>query len=170
MADLLRQIFDAITQWPVIAQGVAGSALFAVLSYVGQKLAKNALSSLSKLNQNLRKENLYRELIHRKHLREAGRLNSVLLVSIYQAFGYLARGLIFLALGWFFEGVVPLSLKVGALGFLFYAFRAVLWIDSFTVESKESDLQVWRRIRDVEIEMNGAADEDTLAKLKELEP
>ena len=170
MSDLLKQTFDAITQWPVVAQGAMGSALFAALSYLGQKLARKAFSSFAQFNKNFRKENLYRELIHKKHLQEPDRLQSVILVSVYQAFGYVARGLIFLALGWLFEGIIPLALKIGALGFLFYVFRAVLWVDRFTVDSKESDLQTWRRIREIEIEMNGAPDEDTVAKLKELEP
>lgn len=170
MQEILQQAFEAIKQWPVIVQGALGSALFALLSYFGQMLTRKVVARLAKFNQHLRKDNLYRELFHKKFIRLPGWSDKIMVLSLFQASSYIANGLIFLALGWLFEGVIPLSLKIGLLGFLYYAFRAALWLDRFTVESKETDLQIWTRVKDIEIELYGAAKDDTLAKLKEIQP
>lgn len=170
MAEILQKTFEAVMQWPVIVQGALGSALFALISYVGQRVVKKIVATLAKHNQNLRKENLHRELIHTKFIRMPGRTDRVMIVSMFQASSYIASGLIFLALGWLFEGIVPLSFKIGVLGFLYYVFRAALWLDRLTVEPKATDLQLWTRVKEIETELYGEPKNDTLAKLKELRP
>lgn len=170
MQDILIQAYEAIKQWPVILQGVAGSALFAAISYLGKALTKRAIAYLSKANERLRKDNLFRELFHKKYIRLPGMADSIMILSVFQASSFLASGLIFLALGWLFEGFIPLSLKIGLLGFLYYIFRAALWLDRITVESKETDLQIWERVKEIETELHGAPAKDTLEKLKGLKP
>ena len=95
---------------------------------------------------------------------------NVMILSVFQASSFFANGLIFLSLGWLFEALVPFSLKIGLVGFLYYIFRAALWLERITVESKESDLQLWERVKVIEAELLGAPANDTLEKLRELKP
>jgi hypothetical protein len=168
MHDILIQAYEAIKQWPVLLQGVAGSALFAGLSYLGKTLTKKVIAYLAKANERLRKDNLYRELFHKKYVRLPGMTDSIMILSVFQASSYFASGLIFLALGWLFDGLVPLSLKIGLLGFLYYIFRAGLWLDRLTVEPKETPLQTWERVKEIETELYGVPEKDTLEKIKAL--
>ena len=170
MHDTLIQAYEAIKQWPVLLQGVAGSALFAALSYLGKAVTKRTIAHISKVNERLRKDNLFRELFHKKFIRLPGMTDTIMILSLFQASSYFASGLIFLALGWLFDGLIPLSLKIGLLGFLYYIFRASLWLDRITVESKETDIQIWERVKEIETELQGAPAKDTLEKLKTLKP
>jgi hypothetical protein len=170
MHDILIQAYEAIKQWPVLLQGVAGSALFAGLSFLGKVSTKKVVTYLAKANKTLRKDNLFRELFHKKFIRLPEMTDRILILSIFQALSYAASGLIFLAIGWLFDGLIPLSLKIGLLGFLYYIFRAALWLDRLTVESKETDLQIWERVKEIETELDGAPAKDTLEKLKTLKP
>jgi hypothetical protein len=169
MPEILHQSFEAVTQWPVIVQGALGSALFALISYIGQLLVKRLVVTLAQFNQNLREENLHRELIHTKHILNSEFTDRVMLVSVFQASNYVVSGLIFLGLGWLFDGIVPLSFKIGVLGFLYFTFRAILWLERFNVVSKKTDLQIWSRVKEIETELFGKPENDTLEKLNELQ-
>jgi hypothetical protein len=156
-----RQIFNL----PPIVQGAIGSALFWLVLVLSQK----AIGGFAKFEGVAKKESLWRELIHEKWLRQRlPIMHLVLTVCQYQALSFLTRGAILLGLGLLLTPVSQLFLAIGAAGFLYYAYRALRWLKPFTVEPKESDLQVWQRVAEVETQLFGAAESDTLQRIESL--
>jgi len=150
---------------PPIVQGAIGSALFWLILVLSQK----AIGGLTKFGGAAKKEALWRELIHEKFFRQRlPILHAVMTACQYQALSFFARGAIFLGLGVLASPIFKLSLTVGAAGFLYYTYRALRWLKPYTLESDESELQIWTRIAEVEKELFGAASADTLAKIESL--
>jgi hypothetical protein len=79
------------------------------------------------------------------------------------------RGFVFLGLGLVISSFIPLGNTIGGIGFIYYVFHALSWLKPFTVQSKETDLEIWLRIKEIEMEFYGKPDEDTIKKLAELE-
>lgn len=170
MISEIQLTIEAVKQWPIIVQGAAGSALFAMVSYCGRKITKTLLVKSARYSENIRKENLYRELLQKKYSRVADRGGKVTLIFIYQGLAFALRGLVFFALGQMWQPVFPLSSSIGALGLLYYLFKAVLWVEPYWIEPKTSDIELWLRVKEIEVALNGKAEDDTLEKIRRLSP
>jgi hypothetical protein len=160
-------IFNYITNCHVIIQGALGSALFWLILIIGQHLFNLIGSKFSFINKKYKTEILYIEYIQKK-LTRGKRGHEMVSTCTYQALSYLLRGLVFLGLGFILSNFVPLSNLIGGLGFLFYLFRALGWLKPFYVGEKETELQRWSRIEEIEKELFGLVKDDTKEKLVEL--
>lgn len=168
MGEEIQVGIEAAKQWPVLLQAVLGSALFSLISYLGQILYKSIVGKLSLYNASLRNENLYRELFQKKLIRTSDRSGKVTLTLMYQGFACLLRGMMFFLIGYLFESIIPLSSIIGTIGLIYYLFKAMLWVEPLWIEPKISNMQVWQRVYEIEIALFGEAKKDTLEKLKEL--
>jgi hypothetical protein len=103
-----------------------------------------------------------------KLVRQPGKQDSVLILAIFQAFSFICEGLIFITLGLFMKEIIPIFFLIGVLGFLYYLFRAILWLERVKVENKHTELHTWNRIKEIEIELYGKSNKDTIEKIDEL--
>ncbi|NKW89661.1 hypothetical protein HGG65_08550, partial [Alteromonadaceae bacterium A_SAG4] len=160
-------IFKLITDSHVIIQGALGSALFWLILVIGQYLFSFIGTKITFANAAYKKETLYREYMQRK-LTKGDMRHEIISMSMYQALSYLLRGFVFLGLGFIMSEFIPLSNSIGGLGFLFYLFRALGWLKPFYVGARETDLELWKRIEEIEQELFGSVNDDTKDKLNEL--
>ena len=164
----MPSLIDVVLEWPAIVQGAIGSALFSFILVAGQRLFEWGGTRLAFISSKFKEENLYREYIHKK-VAQGSRRHEMLSMCTYQALSYLVRGFVFLGIGLSLSGFFPLGNTVGGLGFLFYSFRALGWLKPYYVGPAESDLELWNRIKDIELQLFGAIKEDTESKLRELQ-
>src|SRR5262249_51638185 len=129
-------------------------------------LSQRGIDRFARLGSLARKESLYRELMHEKAMRQ--RTDSAMIACVYQALSYFARGAIFLGFGLILASVTPVLLTVGAVGFLYYAYRGLIWLNPMSVEADKSELEVWQRIAEIETKLFGRVDADTTAKIESL--
>lgn len=124
---MLEKLLSAISDWPVIVQGALGSALFASMVYVGQKIATTLNMRAAEVSKKRRKDYLYR--LQLKYGFKAAKDNAIK-TALLSALLYLAardalRGAVWLALGLLTGSFLPVLGAVGFLGALYYWFTAL---------------------------------------------
>lgn len=155
-----------VMDWPPIIQGAIGSAIFWLVLVATQKTIDKSWVRLTKFGHTVRKEVLYQELFHEKLMRQVS--DTPMGACQYQALSYLVRGAIFLGFGLIVAPVMPVFLAVGGAGFIYYAYRAMGWLEPFVMEPNKSMLETWQRICEIETQLYGAAKPDTLTKIESL--
>lgn len=124
---MLSEIFQAITDWPVIVQALFGSALFAAISWAGQRLSAYAAKEYSHRSKKRRIEYLKDQRIKHVAIESGNAQEQILIITgiIYKCARSCVKALIWLVLG--FAGSMYISLLglVGITGALFYLFAAL---------------------------------------------
>lgn len=143
---MLDKLVTVLTDWPVLVQGVLGSAFFWLILMLGQKTAMVVSAKYAATSRKRRESFLVEERL-KYALQEATNTvehTAYLSALLYRAFRHAIRAAIWLTLGLITSSFLPVIGAVGYIGCLYYLFAA------FNVVKGVSN------------------DEDTSAKLKEL--
>ncbi len=161
----MTEIAKIISGWPVIIQGALGSALFWISLKTLNWLLRVIAVIWSKLSQNARREKKRAELIFHKQIRGQDPIGY--LHCIYRALGYLSQALAWTISGMMFSGYLEVFYIVGLFGGLIYVFKAMRWIvPPYKIHDTEEGR--WRKIKELETELNGEASKETNAILSRI--
>jgi len=139
----LLELQQAIQQWPVIIQGALGSALFALIMYLGQKLFAHVNHFISSVSNNSRISELTTEKLKLGMLTFRGEKSAIFAAPlVYRMSRKLLKALIWLVLGLIFGNFSNLLSVVGFLGSLYYLIIALNVVSPYeTSEDSEERLQ-----------------------------
>jgi hypothetical protein len=124
----MQKLIQSLSDWPIIIQGMAGSALFAILMYMGQKAASALPKVVASLSKERRRSYLTNRRIRLEALLNSGNVAASThhaAILWYRASRDLIKALIWLTLGLMFEGVLGIFGVVGYLGCLYHLFFAL---------------------------------------------
>lgn len=158
----MAEIANIISEWPVIIQGALGSALFWISLKALNWLLRLIAVIWSKFSNNAKKEKKRAELIFHKQIRSQNPIGY--LHCIYRALGYLFQALAWIISGMMFAGYVEVFRIVGMFGGLIFVFKAMRWVVP-PYEIHDTEEGRWRKIKELEIELNGEASKETNAIL-----
>ena len=149
---MLDRLIAAIIDLPVIVQGAMGSALFALLLLIGQKIsaslgAWHSQSSKSRKEQALIDEMAVLSGIAATDIRTSTHYT---LIVLYRASRHVVRALYWLTLGLLFGSTISVFGIVGYLGCLFYLLQALRLVQG---KSKEEIDGVQTRLAQVKEEL-----------------
>ncbi|HDY7531198.1 TPA: hypothetical protein RQJ59_004557 [Vibrio vulnificus] len=120
-------ILETITAWPVIVQGALGSALFALISYIGQAVVKFTYAKwaiYSKYSNEVlasQKAGLIDSYLNKNTQKTA----SILSIMMFSSLHYLMKAILFVAFGLIADSALPVFGVVGyTIGFI-YLFKAM---------------------------------------------
>jgi hypothetical protein len=123
----MKDMLSAIQDWPTILQGAAGSALFALLLFIGQRIAGVLPQAFSRLSAKRRSSYLRSRLFRLRARKATDPAEKAALMSglWYRASRDLIKAMIWLTLGLMFSGVVGVWSLVGYLGCVYHLFFAL---------------------------------------------
>lgn len=121
--ELMSEIIVAITNWPIILQGVLGSALFWVVLELGQRGTRRMMGRFGKDKQTA---NWFAAAAHSLPAGEA--LEQARFVCLYGATHYAAKGFIVAILSVALAGFVQVIAIVGFLISGYFFFRALSFV------------------------------------------
>ena len=124
---MLDRFITAMTDLPIIAQGALGSALFAVLMFMGQRIVAWASSRWSRLSKARRRVFLIDETVRYQVLAQesVADKSAFLLLLLYRGSQSLVRALVWLVFGLLFGSLESVLGVVGYLGSVYYLFRCL---------------------------------------------
>ena len=137
----IEVIIKTITEWPVIIQGALGSALFAFISYIGNKMIKHLYFIWNKYSkENAEILDSHKQGLIEAHLeRDFVELNNVMTVMIFCSLHYLMKATLFVSLGYMAESFIPIFGVVGYfIGFTFL-FKAMTYSPHLKFLGKSDD-------------------------------
>lgn len=124
---MLEKIFSAATDVPIIIQGMIGSALFALVYFLGQKLYAYGKNILTKQNKIRRRRYLVEE-IAKFHIATAdndSKRVAFMTLLIFRSLRSLFMALLWLTLGLSFSSSGLVLDKVGYLGAIYFLFQGL---------------------------------------------
>lgn len=147
----MEKIIESIQNWPVIFQGALGSALFAAVLFVGQKIFTYFAEVFHAKSKKLRAKQLKEQLIRLRAISAKDYNERAFYASLLwlRASRYVVKALIWITLGLLFDYFIkPLGFVgfVGAIHYLFFALNIVKGI------SYEGDIP--SKIAEIKKEMN----------------
>jgi hypothetical protein len=124
---MLDRLVTAITDLPVIVQGAMGSALFAVVLYVGQRAVGLFSSKLIASKRDRRKRYLADELmkIGVAAAADTGDRMFFLGMVLYRCARYVVAALLWLTLGLIFNSAIAVFGIIGYIGCIYYLLQSV---------------------------------------------
>jgi hypothetical protein len=136
MSELVRTIQD----WPVIIQGALGSALFALLMYVGEKLFSAVPAIFSKLSHKRRRSHLINQVLRLRAIASKDPIQKAYFPSMlwYRASRDVIKALIWLTLGLLFSEVSVFRV-IGFIGCLYHLFFALEVVKAIKADGGEID-------------------------------
>ena len=119
-----QSLFTAITDLPVIVQGALGSALFALVLWLGQKAFRTTMARITKFNRARRIDYLADEIatLHCLKGDDLSKRGVFVSLLVYRSLRNTARAFLWLTMGLIASAVVPVFGIVGYLGALYYFF------------------------------------------------
>jgi hypothetical protein len=148
----MRALIDQILQWPVILQGVLGSALFSVILAIGGFLLRRFRTGWHGFSRRRRLDSLQAEAMRYQALlsEDASNMTVTLVGLMYEALPKIIRALVMICLGLIFGSIVPVFGIVGFAIALFYLFSAATIVRS--LDETKSDLKAELTRIEAEIE------------------
>jgi len=150
----MSTIIETIQNWPVIIQGALGSALFALVMYLGEKVFSAAPALASRLSRTRRRSYLITKAIRLRAKTSKDPLAKAYYPAMlwYRASRDVIKGLIWLTLGLIFTNMVGVFGVIGHLGCLYYLFFALEVVkpikgDSASIEAQLVEIN--QRLKDL---------------------
>ena len=145
------QLITAITDLPVILQGALGSALFALMLYIGQRLSTFVSRQYAQSSKQRRRRLLVEQQIKYNvlHANDFAARNAFVSLLIYRACRSLFKALIWLTLGLIF-GFFGF---VGYIGCLYYLFQG---LNTVTRAEKVDD--IGKKLQEIQDELASLGD------------
>jgi len=150
----MNNIIETITAWPIIVQGALGSALFALISFLGQKAVKFLFSKWEKYSKQNNKvlDSQKIALIQGYINNDQKLINHVLSIMVFSSLHYLMKATLFVGLGLVAESLLPVFGGVGYfIGFI-YLFKAMSYSPNIGYLSKKSPTELEGIIKELEAE------------------
>lgn len=146
----MEKLITSVQDWPVIIQGALGSALFALVLFVGQKVASYFLDTFRANSRQSRIRQLKEQLIRLKALKakdhsERGYYASLLWL---RASRHVVKALIWLTLGLAFNSTLGVLGVIGFMGAIYYFFFALN-----IVKAIHYDGDITQKIEEIRAEM-----------------
>jgi len=156
-------LIDAISNWPVILQGVIGSAIFWLILEMLKLATKWLPQTLGYVSKRVEKEILLREWIYRKFTSRNGFINNIqgYLITFDHVFRYLITGLLFACIGILVAGAGKLVFGIILAATIYYLLRALAWLTPKKEWMGDTLSNHWKRVATLEKMFFGKLDEDT---------
>lgn len=171
---MFRHFFQVVSSWPVVLQGVLGSAVFwaglGALKLVG-KLALRTVDGTTSVISRKRK---FQEYIYRRYTSRNGLFNNVVgtYTMMTRAFQGLLVGLIFLCVAFFLAGMYPFPAfyAVCLVGAIIYFGSGLMWLAPSPSWTHEDNYAHWVRVAQLEKELFGSVEEETEKMVTQFAP
>lgn len=124
----MREFIDAILQWPAILQGLLGSALFALISFVGERVLRRLGPLASKVSLESRKYRVLVDMARHAGFRKGVSTQVTILFAamlVLEAMRFIVRALLMICLGLMTTDIVPTFGFVGYAMAVYYLLKAV---------------------------------------------
>jgi hypothetical protein len=151
-------LIEVILEWPVIVQGGLGSALFALIFFIGQKITALAANSVSSYSVKAKEEQLnilWQQYAGLKAFLDGDKQqsSSYMIGLIYQAIRFLFTGLIWLSLGLMLNSFIPTLEIVGFMGFIYYMFKGLNCVQKVdkTVDPSEKMSEISIQLKELQL-------------------
>jgi hypothetical protein len=156
-------ILKAASDWPVIIQGVIGSAIFWFLLELLKFITRFLSALLGKASKHYEVEILLREWIWRRFLSRNGYINIAqgYLMTFEYVFRYLITGLLFGCVAILVAGSGTLVFSIILSATIYYLLRALAWLTPRREWSGNSLSDHWKRVAQLEQQLFGELDEST---------
>lgn len=153
----MEKLVASIQEWPVIIQGALGSALFALVLFIGQKVAAYFIDTMHAKSRRARTRQLREQLIRFKALRATDRTERTYYTSLIwlRASRHVVKALIWLALGLTFNSLLGVLGVVGFLGAIYYLFIALSIVKGISYDG-----DVTTKIEEIRAEMRELKEDD----------
>lgn len=153
----MDKLIASIQEWPVIVQGALGSALFALVLFVGQKIAAYFIDSMHAQSRQARIRQLREQLIRFKALKAKDNAERAYYASLIwlRASRHVVKALIWLALGLAFNSLLGVLGVVGFLGAIYYLFIALSIVKGISYDG-----DVTAKIEEIRTEMRALEEDD----------
>ena len=150
---MLDRLVNAVTDLPVIVQGALGSALFALVLFVGQRVLAIAIARLAHSSKKRRKQALVDELaiLNAASAKDVASETYYGVVVLYRTGRHLVRGLLWLTLGLVFGSTISVFGLIGYIGCLYYLFQALRLVEGGDADNAEA------RLKEINTELNALA-------------
>ena len=157
---MLDRLIALVTDLPVIVQGALGSALFALLLFIGQKCAASIGAWYSNSSKRRKKEALVDELAVLSVViaKDFPRSTQYTVMVLYRASRHVVRALYWLTLGLIFGSAISVFGVVGYLGCLFFLLQALRLVQG---RSEEEMNAAESRLEQIKVELGIKTDEPT---------
>ena len=156
------------TEWlnnlPAIVQGALGSALFWVLLQFVQFIGRLFLRAVGRTTATIDQQRKLREYIYRRYTSRSGYINYAQgsMFRLSRAFRGLLTGLIFCSIALLIGGSSPVIWGVCLAAAIFYFGSALTWLVPNSNWSSADPHEHWKRIADLEKELFGEVEKETL--------
>lgn len=127
MDALTNRFLEAVSNWPIIMQGALGSALFATIVFIGQKIYSYVSIKFSELSK-IRRLEFLKEECTRCFIHTSDHVSTIIIgiISLFLgSFRKFLKGMAWLTLGLLGTKVSSLLGVIGFLGCLYYIFSAL---------------------------------------------
>ncbi|WP_156352886.1 hypothetical protein [Pseudomonas sp. NBRC 111140] len=123
----MEKLIASIQDFPVIVQGAMGSALFALLMYIGQKVTTYCFDSFRTSSKKTRIRQLKEQHVRLRALSSEDDSERAYLTSLLwlRASRHVVKALIWITFGLAFESVAGIFSAVGFIGAFYYLFLAL---------------------------------------------
>ena len=148
---MLNEIYTAATNLPVVIQGALGSALFALLLYLGQKVFALTANRIAKSSRSRRKIYLLEQQVKYNvtKSKDFSARSAFVSLLIYRASRSLFKALIWLALGLAFGPLYWTLSIVGYCGCIYFLFKGLN-----TVSAPETVADVDEKLKEIKAELD----------------
>jgi len=149
----MEQIISTVTAWPIILQGALGSGLFAIASYVFQKLYSYTSRHITIINKEHRRSRLRNDLgrciVLTTYKEEPEKAGFLMVSLVYTAIEDISKALLMLVFGAIVSSFIPIFEYVGYVMAVYYLIQA---LDS--VRSWDNEKEPATEIERIEKELN----------------
>ncbi|MBV4493094.1 hypothetical protein [Pseudomonas oryzicola] len=151
----MEKLIASIQDFPVIVQGAMGSALFALLTYMGQRIAAYCFDSFRANSKKTRIRQLKEQLVRLRALRAEDDAEKAYYTSLLwlRASRHIVKALIWITFGLAFESVAGTFSAVGYIGAFYYLFLALN-----IVKPIGYDGDIDKKIKEIRAEIEGLTD------------
>ena len=156
-------LINAISDWPVILQGVIGSAIFWLILELPKLVSKSLSQMLGFVSKRIEKEGLLREWLYRKFTSRNGFINITqgYLITFDHVLRYLITGLLFACIAILVAGIGKLVFSIILAATIYYLLRALAWLTPKKEWMGDSLSDHWKRVAELEKAFFGKIDEET---------
>ncbi len=168
---MIKELWTAISQWPVIIQGALGSALFWLVLETGRRLLSVIQKTVNKQSSKAQQDRLLREYIYTKFTTHSGLAYypQGYFISFSHVLRFFVTGMVFVVIALFVGGFSQLGLSIAAVGALYFFSKALTWLIPDSAWHSHTSLGRWKHIAELEQSLFGKVDDDTKKWIGECE-
>lgn len=160
----MEQLAEKIANWSPILQGALGSALFWIILQILTFLTRKTAALFVSLDHQMHRERSIREWVYRKFTSRSGLAYypQGYFLTFYNVLKYFLQGFIFVCIALLVGSKFGVVYGICLVGAIYFLLRALVWLVPSNKWQSGSLKHHWERVKKLEEELHGKADDDTV--------